>query len=117
MIFVTTANITSAAETGGYSVRIEICTIIWASFPMSRVDDMEGESMSDFEKLINASDLIEWIMETYPDWCEGDVRGIVDHVEEIPSAQPEKEKAKRVLWTGWKGHRDTRYKCPNCKNL
>jgi len=31
------------------------------------------------------------------------------------SAQPEKEKAKRVLWTGWKGCRDTRYKCPNCK--
>lgn len=33
----------------------------------------------------------------------------------LPSAQPEKEKAKRVLWTGWKGTRDTRYKCPNCK--
>lgn len=33
----------------------------------------------------------------------------------FPSAQPEKEKAKRVLWTGWKGYRDTRYKCPNCK--
>lgn len=45
--------------------------------------------MSDFEKLINESDLIEWIMETYPDWCVGDVRGIVDHVDEMPSAQPE----------------------------
>lgn len=33
----------------------------------------------------------------------------------LPSAQPEKETAKRVLWTGWKGTRDTRYKCPNCK--
>ena len=33
----------------------------------------------------------------------------------LPSAQPEKEIAKRVLWTGWKGCRDTRYKCPNCK--
>ena len=33
----------------------------------------------------------------------------------LPSAQPEKEKAERVLWTGWKGCRDTRYKCPNCK--
>lgn len=33
----------------------------------------------------------------------------------LPSAQPEKETAKRVLWTGWKGCRDTRYKCPNCK--
>lgn len=45
--------------------------------------------MSDFEKLINASDLIEWIMETYPDWCEGAVRSIVDHVENMPSEQPE----------------------------
>lgn len=45
--------------------------------------------MGDFEKLINASDLIEWIMETYTDWCEGTVRSIVDHVEHMPSAQPE----------------------------
>lgn len=45
--------------------------------------------MDDFEKLINASDLIEWIMETYPDWCVGDVRSIVDHVIDLPSAQPE----------------------------
>ncbi len=45
--------------------------------------------MSDFEKLINASDLIEWIMEAYPDWCVGDVRGIVDHIEALPPAQPE----------------------------
>ena len=40
---------------------------------------------------------------------------IIDHLKRLPSAQPEKEKAKRVLWTGWKGYRDTRYKCPNCK--
>ena len=44
--------------------------------------------MSDFEKLINASDLIEWIMETYPDWCVGAIRGIVDHINKLPSAQP-----------------------------
>ena len=30
-------------------------------------------------------------------------------------SEPEKETAKRVIWTGWKGYRDTRYKCPNCK--
>ena len=45
--------------------------------------------MDDFEKLINASDLIEWIMETYPDWCVGDVRSIVDHVIDLPSVQTE----------------------------
>ena len=43
--------------------------------------------MSDFEKLINASDLIEWIMEAFPDWCVGPVRSIVDYVEALPSAQ------------------------------
>lgn len=36
-------------------------------------------------------------------------------INKIPSAQPEKEIAKRVLWSGWKGTRDTRYKCPMCK--
>lgn len=46
--------------------------------------------MSDFEKLINASDLIEWIMEAFPDWCVGSVRSIVDYVEALPSAQPER---------------------------
>ena len=45
--------------------------------------------MSDFEKLINASDLIEWIMEAYPDWCVGVIRSIVDHINELPSAQQE----------------------------
>ena len=53
--------------------------------------------MSDFEKLINASDLIEWIMETYPDWCVGAVRSIVDHVESMRSAQPERKKGKWIL--------------------
>ena len=45
--------------------------------------------MDDFEKNINASDLIDWIMCAFPDWCVGDVRGIVDHVNEMPSVHPE----------------------------
>lgn len=40
---------------------------------------------------------------------------VEERLQKLPSAQSEKEKAKRVLWTGWKGYRDTRYKCPNCK--
>ena len=44
--------------------------------------------MTDFDKLINASDLIGWIMEAYPDWCEGDIRVIVDHIDQLPPAQP-----------------------------
>jgi len=34
---------------------------------------------------------------------------------QLPPAQPPKEIPKRVLWSGWKGYRDTRYKCPNCE--
>lgn len=33
----------------------------------------------------------------------------------LPSVQPERDTPKRVSWTGWKGHRNTRYNCPNCK--
>ena len=39
----------------------------------------------------------------------------VKAIKELPPVQPKKEIAKRVLWTGWKGCRNTRYKCPNCK--
>ena len=44
MTFATTVNITAVVETGGYFVRTVICTIIWASFPMSHVDDMRGNA-------------------------------------------------------------------------
>ena len=44
---------------------------------------------NEFERTINASDLQEWIMCTFPDWCEGDVRLIYDHIDDMPSAQPE----------------------------
>ena len=36
-------------------------------------------------------------------------------IEALTRVQSEKETPKRVLWSGWKGVRDTRYKCPNCK--
>ena len=40
---------------------------------------------------------------------------VMDILKQLPSAQPPKEISKRVLWSGWKGYRDTRYKCPNCE--
>jgi hypothetical protein len=52
MTFATTANITSVVETGGYFVRTVICTIIWASFPMSHVNDMREDRM----RLIDAEE-------------------------------------------------------------
>lgn len=39
---------------------------------------------------------------------------IQEILENLPSAEPEKEISRRVLWSGWKGTRYTRYKCPNC---
>ena len=59
---------------------------------------IRGELMSDFEKSINASDLIDWIMCAFPDWCVGDVREIVDHVNEMPSAQPDLSSYSDKLW-------------------
>ena len=38
-----------------------------------------------------------------------------EEMKELSPVQSEKEIPKRVLWSGWKGTRDTRYKCPNCK--
>lgn len=38
----------------------------------------------------------------------------IDLIEELPSVEAERDTPKRVLWTGWKGYRDTRYKCPSC---
>ena len=62
--------------------------------------------MTNFDKAINQSDLEEWIMETFPDWCEGDVRLIMDHMDEMPSVTPQEPK------TGhWIGHRE------HCENL
>ena len=40
---------------------------------------------TEFERAINASDLQEWIMCTFPDWCEGDVRLIYDHIDDMPT--------------------------------
>ena len=41
-------------------------------------------------------------------------RQAVIELANLPSAQPDKEIPRRVLWSGWKGTRYTRYKCPNC---
>ena len=43
-----------------------------------------------------------------------DMKKVLDVLKKIPSAEPEKEISRRVLWSGWKGTRYTRYKCPNC---
>ena len=73
---------------------VGILNVLQTSIYQQNIMDMngfvqmaKGEPMSDFEKFISTSDLIEWIIETFPDWCLGDVRLIVDHVGTMPSAQ------------------------------
>lgn len=57
----------------------------------------------------------EVLTEYYHHKTELQHKALWDALSKVPSAEPEKETAKRVIWTGWKGYRDTRYKCPNCK--
>ena len=72
--------------------------------------------MSEFEKLINASDLIEWIMEAYPDWCVGDIRSIVDHIDKLPSAEKMGEWVQD--WRDERGYTHiSGYKCTECDAL
>ena len=54
-----------------------------------------------FDKAINQSDLEEWIMETFPDWCEGDVRLIMNHMDEMPSVTPQEPTTKNDLGVDW----------------
>jgi len=98
---------------------------------MHRASDMKGEPMTNKKRtekrtetracvLIRQQDAVELAMKYCPDddgtvQCGGDIRELLDELENLPPVQPEKETPKRVLWSGWKGMRDTRYKCPNCK--
>ena len=65
------------------------------------------------DDLISRQAAIDCVMECYDNDELFEV--YEDRLNELPPIQPKKEIAKRVLWTGWKGCRDTRYKCPNCK--
>ena len=75
-----------------------------------------------FDKAINQSDLKEWIMETFPDWCEGDVRLIMNHMDEMPSVTPQErtghwiEKGKTDIAYDMCGYKSwaTKYMCNHC---
>lgn len=70
------------------------------------------------DDLISRQAAIDSLLEAFYDLDEYDFVDkvfIEEELKRVPNIQFEKEIAKRVLWTGWKGIRDTRYKCPNCK--
>ena len=90
MTFAITANITAAVETGGYFVHTVICTIIWASFPMSLVNDMKGEPMSD---LINRQAALDWLKN---EW-NGMVTSLFDGIKALPPAQPDRANGRWIL--------------------
>ena len=77
--------------------------------------------MSD-DRLISLNAAIEALWHSVEDergelqsYAEAVISDAEDAIQALPSAQPPKEIPKRVLWSGWKGFRDTRYKCPNCE--
>ena len=87
MTFATTANITSVVEIGDCFVRTVICTIIWASFPMSHVDDMRGDRMG---RLIDGNALMmrlaDWWHSSFGEEETDEAKAIhamMDQVEEI----------------------------------
>ena len=94
--FATTANITSVVETGDYFVRTVICTFIWASFPMSHVDDMRGNRM----RAIDADELIGILVDRLikvsgrygaDSAVAGAVSGAMRLVDVQPTVKPERK--------------------------
>ena len=68
-----------------------------------------------FDKAINQSDLEEWIMETFPDWCEGDVRLIMNHMDEMPPVTPQEPKTGH--WNEIPKYKDIAWQCSECEHF
>ena len=112
MTFAITANITSAVETGGYFVHTVICTIIWASFPMSLVNDMKGEPMSDLISRQAAIDALHMHL-MYRMGTDSNKKRLDEWINNLPSAQPERtcvNCGRTVNNGGW--YADGRTRCP-----
>ena len=68
------------------------------------------------DRLISLNAAIDTLRDRYYKYDRfAKIEELVWAIEALPSAQPPKEVPKRVLWSGWKGYRYTRYKCPNCE--
>ena len=77
------------------------------------IDTPEGNYTYHYEN--KYFDLFDCEILDYGKHWDGHTEKDVTRLLSLPPVQSEKETPKRVLWSGWKGMRDTRYKCPNCK--
>ena len=77
------------------------------------IDTPEGSYTYHYEN--KYFDLFDCEILDYGKHWDGHTEKDVTRLLSLQLVQPEKETPKRVLWSGWKGMRDTRYKCPNCK--
>ena len=112
MTFAITANITSVVETGDYFVRTVICTIIWASFPMSHVDDMRGDRMDDYISRQAAVDICANAIDLWHGQIgEGALVAVRDKIAELTPAEP-----KEGRWIEISSITHT-YKCSVCGRL
>ena len=92
----------------------------WYAAQIEKLPAAQPDHVADIGKKVEEDCISrQAAIDALKDWYDGMIissfRGIEKVIKALPSAQSEKEIAKRVLWTGWKGCRNTRYKCPNCK--
>lgn len=77
-------------------------------------EKMHDRTMGDLISRQEAKDAIDMALDHIdhvPPWVYDK---LLNALNEVPSAEQEKEIPRRVIWSGWKGTRYTRYKCPNC---
>ena len=65
---------------------------------------------ADARDLIDRDKLIDFIMESDPEWCIKPIRPIFDYIKEMPSTQPERKKGKWIDNNGL-------YQCSACKHI
>lgn len=63
-------------------------------------------------RLIDAEQAEKVLSEYYHHRTDTQHQALREALDMVPTV--DRDIPKRVLWTGWKGHRDTRYKCPTC---
>jgi hypothetical protein len=96
-----------------YAVKVERASLIAYKEQLESIPSAQPEIKTDGDTISRQVAIDLW--DKYHPYIATKAMAYDRELRALPSAQPEKEIAKRVLWSGWKGTRDTRYKCPMCK--